>query len=834
MILDARNQLKVWQEALEKDIDAGYQLLGHTPTAQEISLDQLLSTLKKAGYLPNATPHYLNCVSKQYELIFALLLVKIGQQEYAARKYWDGFKKHIKKLDPNFSITEIGNKFLEIIGKFRLRSTEEKALKYVAPILLHGGIPSERLANFFAFLQNEIQSGIYHPGAALTQIWCADHPLFERLDKPIQRFLKVEIVASDFVERCAWLLETKNPDDWDFTGLPDAVIEQYKKWLLDKSQQKTGTGRLVSKRSETTLYLELDQYGLREQQGETWQPFSPTCPLIFEPLNENWGRQWKANELPAHEWWFLLPANIQLPLEHPNQRCLTLENIPKLPEWRCEVWQLAANTQLMLGNRKLTVTDPQSVRFELKTAGQFWVSTNGQPVYAERPVLHIPKKTKTYSADWRVRLVKRFGSMGDPIYNKRLNEFENPDDILTELLPENVLGEYELSLWGPSGRHRWCFAVLAGLRIQQTTPFCSTRVAFKVDLPKSVSCSSPHEREFPMQREPIQFEFKANGMKWTIEVHPDGLMWRKNGQTWQTEPLHYTVNELLKTPPCIEISLPRQAVRLQWQPRTANNRWLAQPQPLDSKNQIDIRSILPEWREKGATEIILGINEQQFTIGTLEAQPLPPISPVVSISPRPNNTLPVPAKPHSLPKQRTKTALLPVTTLKIETAPAVTLKQLAQMDSISVLEHIRHDKIPQATLAHCPPDFYLNLLRKIEDSSANWLDAYCDVLLQHVPTLIFVGRQYPTAYGWVAITAIQTLSKVTLSTHIQERQVEVSLHTEIGHWKGWLQPNWGIRFKQSLILCGCQQLMTPTYYQQGHDCPNKSKRSLPATFDPIS
>ncbi|MFH1015047.1 MAG: hypothetical protein V1762_03915, partial [Nitrospirota bacterium] len=147
-------------------------------------------------------------IENKSPIAFSYFLVLVGTEHYKGGEFWSAVW-NILNLPPKPSRqTDWGNLFIEVLNKYNLPHFEdERALKYVTPILGHGGIPNYCLPDFFEklllpIINGEIETSSTSIGEIL-QDWKRCSSLFATADKPVYRFLlHGGKVANDFLTRC--------------------------------------------------------------------------------------------------------------------------------------------------------------------------------------------------------------------------------------------------------------------------------------------------------------------------------------------------------------------------------------------------------------------------------------------------------------------------------------------------------------------------------------------------------------------------------------------------------------------------------------------------------
>ena len=137
-----------------------------------------------------------------------IFLVAEGVHRYAGGTFWPNVS--VESIDGPTEQARIGQAFLGSLRELRLETfshvvRREQALRYVTPILLHGGIPAYCAPDVWEQLLEDMRDGT-DDAAHLLSGWRARR--FEGLDKPVQRFLRHGgFFADDLVARMWQLAE---------------------------------------------------------------------------------------------------------------------------------------------------------------------------------------------------------------------------------------------------------------------------------------------------------------------------------------------------------------------------------------------------------------------------------------------------------------------------------------------------------------------------------------------------------------------------------------------------------------------------------------------------
>jgi hypothetical protein len=167
--------------------------------------------------------------AKRFPISLAVHLVTVANRTYEDGDLWSAFP-HIPPRDR----AEAGRAFERAL---RLRALErfpqfahEGALRYVAPILAHGGIPQRLVVRFLRqLLLPALRNAEGSTAEELIGRWRATEPA--GIPRPVLRFLRYGgATAVDFVARCVELTRIDRDElrrDPSISGLPPSVVEAF-------------------------------------------------------------------------------------------------------------------------------------------------------------------------------------------------------------------------------------------------------------------------------------------------------------------------------------------------------------------------------------------------------------------------------------------------------------------------------------------------------------------------------------------------------------------------------------------------------------------------------
>lgn len=267
MVLSPPTTLAEWERYLRPQVRR-VELLGEIPiTAEECTqLGKAIgSRLRRMG-----PAEAVQVFRRQYPCSLAAFLVAQGVYGYSGMEgYWPGLGQAVgKDLDANWA-SRLGLLFETVLQELGLPLFPDLGgHRYLALILVHGGIPDYSLADFFA---NLLQPGVTRPQYAgmsaeeliAEWLWHASGRYFT--DKPALRFLEFGgKVAQDFVERCLEMARDYAdsglvPEAGEL-GLPARVVDAYRRWSAEQDASQI-QGKPASRWSLRKPDLVVDPWG---------------------------------------------------------------------------------------------------------------------------------------------------------------------------------------------------------------------------------------------------------------------------------------------------------------------------------------------------------------------------------------------------------------------------------------------------------------------------------------------------------------------------------------------------------------------------------------------
>lgn len=285
--LEQEYQFKLSQVTLVAEINITveqWELLAQELRELVARRKELFGSEKKALSILEKHP---NCV-----LVF---LVAQGIFSYRSGDFWTGVatrlgletKAHCQSVLGEIADNQFKKLDLPVLDK------ELGALRFVAPILFHGGIPRDYLPDFFSSFLKGNTSGFIDPGSLIEEwlLLTATMPVL----KPVRRFLEYGgYLARNFVARCIethrYFLQHRRLPLPEEAGLPQWILDAYREWNTKSPAVTTGnTPHLIFRRPE----FELD----------------PWEPQIWVILPE---QQMPFDQRPVLEWKMIADENPSL------------------------------------------------------------------------------------------------------------------------------------------------------------------------------------------------------------------------------------------------------------------------------------------------------------------------------------------------------------------------------------------------------------------------------------------------------------------------------------------------------------------------------------------
>jgi RNA polymerase primary sigma factor len=217
--------------------------LNITAELHEELTDAVTGTIRRFGFVTAS-----KILQQQTPSVLAVFLVSHGIHSYTGGKYWPPIIGLVRDAagKNHFVQNEWGEFFVRHIAEKGLATfpglEQEPSLRFVTPILLHGGIPHHSLSDYFRLIFvrfDDLLQGVSFPIPAATLERLVI--VAERADtaQPVIRFLKYGgVFARDYLARSLELAQMyrdrKHLPSPSEVGLSQSVIDNYAEWLLSR------------------------------------------------------------------------------------------------------------------------------------------------------------------------------------------------------------------------------------------------------------------------------------------------------------------------------------------------------------------------------------------------------------------------------------------------------------------------------------------------------------------------------------------------------------------------------------------------------------------------
>lgn len=215
-------------------------------------------------------------VAKAAPATLAVCLVAHGVYRYEHGNYWDGFP--IRAIDHKY-----GRAFESVLDCLDLEDfsemvREDRATRYVARILAHGGIPKYSLGDYFGLVERALRAGA-EDASDMLALWRSRRSSFAGIDQPVRRFLLYgRAISRDYLDRTIdlfreWAAIGRYPTP-EAAALPVSVITELRRL------SESGTIRRVTHNSQRSK-------GARPRfTCDPWDSLGPTVVLPATDANQ--------------------------------------------------------------------------------------------------------------------------------------------------------------------------------------------------------------------------------------------------------------------------------------------------------------------------------------------------------------------------------------------------------------------------------------------------------------------------------------------------------------------------------------------------------------------
>lgn len=220
----------------------------------------------------------------QFPYVAAVVTVGIGIYSYESGDYWDAFPQievgHRQRWGENFERFLATHPTLETFGFLR----EERAHRFVAPILGHGGVPCSCLDDLFSALMSNCCAD--QSGTEALDCLSTDSRMLTGVSQPARRFITYGgEVAEDLISRLLALWDARENNDSDATfGLPIHILEAFDAWFPNalhggrQTRQRFPSPTIQLDPGTMAITLRLPRCDSVRGAGQTWRSLDTEWP----------------------------------------------------------------------------------------------------------------------------------------------------------------------------------------------------------------------------------------------------------------------------------------------------------------------------------------------------------------------------------------------------------------------------------------------------------------------------------------------------------------------------------------------------------------------------
>lgn len=256
--------LATWENRLAPQLRK-VELIGEIPISKE-ELDDISLHFSRLFY-NHSTDEVLNFIGRNYPATFLVFIVGQGIFGYNNGDFWSACEQILRPPIDSVAFGRLFEKLIQRFGKHQFSDLQERARRYVDPILAHGGIPVYCLKDFFSniVLNCAIRPQLFAMEGEELVEEVIKHPTYTaNTDKPVINFLEYGgPTAANLLDRARKMLLTWQQNQTllssEEAGLPAHLTKYFAEWTRDNAilaQERGSRNRL--KRPQ----LSLDPWGL--------------------------------------------------------------------------------------------------------------------------------------------------------------------------------------------------------------------------------------------------------------------------------------------------------------------------------------------------------------------------------------------------------------------------------------------------------------------------------------------------------------------------------------------------------------------------------------------
>ena len=241
------------------------ELVGEIPISKE-ELDDISLHFSRLFY-NHSTDEVLNFIGRNYPATFLVFMVGQGIFGYNNGDFWSAYEQVLRHSIDSVAFGRLFEKIIQRFERPQFRDLQERARRYVDPILAHGGIPVYCLKDFFSniVLNCTIRPQLFAlEGEELVEEVIKHTTYTANTDKPVLNFLEYGgPTAANLLDRARKMLLAWQQNQTLLSaadaGLPAHLTQYFAEWTRENAAFSLERGsRNMLKRPQ----LSLDPWGL--------------------------------------------------------------------------------------------------------------------------------------------------------------------------------------------------------------------------------------------------------------------------------------------------------------------------------------------------------------------------------------------------------------------------------------------------------------------------------------------------------------------------------------------------------------------------------------------
>lgn len=256
--------LATWENRLAPQI-RNVELIGEIPISKE-ELDEISQHFSRLFY-KRSTDEVLNFIGRNYPATFLVFMVEQGIFGYHDGDFWSAYEQVLNRPIDSIAFGRLFERIIQRFGKPQFRDLQERARRYVDPILAHGGIPVYCLKDFFGniVLNCAIREQLLAlEGEELVEEVIKHTTYTTNTDKPALNFLEYGgPTAANLLDRTRKMLlawqQNQTLLSAEDAGLPAHLTQYFAEWTRENATLSLEHG---SRNRLKRPQLSLDPWGL--------------------------------------------------------------------------------------------------------------------------------------------------------------------------------------------------------------------------------------------------------------------------------------------------------------------------------------------------------------------------------------------------------------------------------------------------------------------------------------------------------------------------------------------------------------------------------------------